>query len=204
MSQLILCAQRKAQATLSQPAAQGAQSLTLSGASSLFSPGDQLFAQASEQDDVQWLGRVLYADASAMTFSRPLQSALPSGANVWSALHILQMNFKAELGRQSKVEPGLSLQRSLGGDYCTVQTGAPLQTDALELYLPGPQTRQEVLGWIETATAWGLEPFTLIETAQGLLQTLRLSAGALESTLQDGGRYRLRLPVHLMEEGAYQ
>ena len=203
MSGWIFACGKTGQQTLAEVVAAGATSLALSGASGIFTAGQLLFISEANGSETQWLGKVASATATALSFTRPLQISKNTGALVWRATGWLAAPEEPARPASRSLRTGVLTQRSVGGQFYAVSVSEPLQTLKLSWRGMTPLALQALLDWLATATAWGLEPFTLVSPT-GRLTSVRLAGDPIEQEEAPGERASLSLALVAVEEGAYR
>lgn len=202
MSGWILAHGRSNERTLDEVVLQGATTLALLDADADFSPGDLLFISEGDGRELEWLGKVTAADSAGLDFTRPLRSSKNTGAQLWRATSALALggSLREPLSRQ--IEPGFTLERSLGGEYYATQVTEP--REQMQFVLEGltPGEAATAIDWLRTELLWGLYAFTLI-APDATLRSVRLEDKTFGIERLGGGRRRLALPLTILSEGGY-
>jgi hypothetical protein len=196
---------------LTQSLASGATTLPLPGAQQSFAPGALLCAApaaatASGFAQAQWLGKVLTASPTQLTWSLPTRAALPAGARLWCAASFVDLPVSGTWATPHQILPGIAHARSAGGTWFSAQLTPPCEFATLQLsQLTTPQI-EAWRAWLLTGAQCGLAPAALI-TPEHQLHAIRFGQ-ASPATLftlhsQPGARWQLTLPLTLLAAEVY-
>lgn len=203
MSGWVMARGRENEVNLSEVTAAGVKHISLPGADGFFSVGQFLMISEADGAESQWLGKVTAVDAAGVSFSQALDQSKNTGARLWRAASTLEIAGMGALQERRKLEGGVAVERSLGGDFLAVKVAEPLTTASLQIGGLTPRNERVLLEWLATQAGWGLNAFTLIGPT-GEMTACRLSGEALSQEGGKGTRRSVGLPIVLVGEGIYQ
>jgi hypothetical protein len=203
MQQVIFAFDRLSLTPLSSAVSLGATSLSVSAASSLFLPTDQLFLGNADGSQAEWLGRVSASDADSLSFTRPVRREREPGSVLWKPRHWIRIEAGVTLGARRVIDPGVAVERSRGDLYYAVRLAHPVVRTTLEITDLPPSIESFMFDWINTVTSWGVFPFAVVDPF-GFVYTVRFTGDPVERTFAKGDRLRVSYPIYIESEGAYR
>jgi hypothetical protein len=189
--------------SLSTGAAAGQMSLALVDLTPGLTVGESLLISDADGTSPEWLGRVTSVAASVVAFTRPLRQTRGPGSAVWTPEDWFESGARLAPGMTTQLTPGVATERTLDGQFHTVEVEPARTQWRLELFGMAPTAATGLATWLRQATGLGLKAFTLIEP-DGALSALRLTGETLERVDEPVGRCRMRLRAWVVEEGGYR
>lgn len=202
MGNIILAQGKEAEQTLAGSLAAGATQASVPSADTIFSLGELLFVSETDASEPEYLGAVNSVSATTVGFTFAVRAAKEAGAKLWRPATSLLCPGVRGVPTKRKSDPGVAVERSLGGTSYAVRVGEPRTTLELALESLTPVRESEVDAWIAGPLAGGLLPFSLISSARAI-SSVRLSGGEIVRTEEAGGRHSLRVPLILEAENQF-
>jgi len=197
------CRDRVAQVELDASVAEGATSISVTGADGIYSVGQLLCISEADGSEPEFLGGVREVEANAVEFALPVRAAKSARALLWIVAESFHLDAENAQPFTRRVASGVALERALGGTHYAIRTAATRETLDLKLEGMTPPRERALHAWLALLTQNGLLPFTLVAPDRRLF-VVRLDVGVIERAERDAIRASIRLPLIIESEGAYQ
>jgi len=150
--------------TLASDALAGSKIFSADAETLPFDAGDPIFAGAADGSKVEWLGRAVAVQGSAITTQRATRLGQDAGGSLWSPAAIFELaDDPAELPRREFLL-GLAPERSVGGNFYQTRIAQPARVEHFDFRRLTAAQIEAFRVFVETPLQSGLLEFTYVDS----------------------------------------
>ncbi|MFH0792615.1 MAG: hypothetical protein V2A74_01140 [bacterium] len=166
-----------------------------------FDVGDPIFVGAADGSKIEWLGRVVAVQGSAITMQRATRLGQEAGATVWSPAAIFEMpDGPADLPRREFLL-GLAPEWAVGGTFYQTRIADPARVEHFEFHRLTASQIEAFRTFVETPLQSGLVEFTYVD-AQRHAWRVSFAKGSYFVKPSSEDLFALTFDLALLEENS--